>query len=875
MENFDGITFRGKFRNYQQRVLNSANYYFKDGKINIVAAPGSGKTILGLELIRRLNSPCLILSPTTTIKQQWADRFEEMFLSDEQKVENYVSFDLKHTSLLTSITYQALHSAINKIACKNDDEVVDNSKVDIFKIIKENKIKTICLDESHHLQNEWQKALEKFISMLDKKIKIISLTATPPYDATILEWQRYTDVCGEIDEEIAVPELVEQKNLCPHQDFVYFNFPTDKEKRAIEKYQEKVEKAIDQICDLPIFADIYQNVINSCQDKVESLITYSDEYLAMFSLFEHANYEVTPMLLKKISKKAKTPEFNLDQAQTAIQFILDSDFIEPEGNQEIIDLLKSHALFSENKINFQLSDKLKKKLISSVGKLKSIEQIVPSEIKNFGKELRMLVLTDYIRKETIKNIGTIEPFDEISIVSIFETIRRVTDCKIGVVSGTLFILPDTIDEYLSSKKFEFKKKPLPNTKYAVYDLKSSNNDKVKLANDIFSNGLVNILIGTKSLLGEGWDSPCINSLILASFVGSFMLSNQMRGRAIRIDKNKPNKIANIWHLVTIEPNFNINENLTEEQQFQELTSCDYDTLKRRFDCFVGPNYESKTIESGIERLTTIKPPYSESGIYNINQNMLALSQDKERLTSSWSASVKKSTYMHLESQIPKNKRMRAYNWKNISLILFFIFIELALVGVLVSTFIISSLKNFSTLAFIFFLILTLIASGVIFYSAKKLRAHINPKNSIKTFAEAILNAFKTNKMINKNVKLVVSDDDNESTIRVYLKNGKRKEQDIFNTAICELLSPIDNPKYIIVKKNASSFNYIYSFSCPTALSKTKNLAQSLQKELNSSSGNFVLVHTSGNNGKKVLNKCKKFSYVMFNKKEIRKKQSNK
>lgn len=59
--------------------------------------------------------------------------------------------------------------------------------------------------------------------------------------------------------------------------------------------------------------------------------------------------------------------------------------------------------------------------------------------------------------------------------------------------------------------------------------------------DIFSKGYMQVLIGTKSLLGEGWDSPCINSLILASFVGSFMLSNQMRGRAIRVMKEHPEK----------------------------------------------------------------------------------------------------------------------------------------------------------------------------------------------------------------------------------------------------------------------------------------------------------------------------------------------
>ena len=85
---------------------------------------------------------------------------------------------------------------------------------------------------------------------------------------------------------------------------------------------------------------------------------------------------------------------------------------------------------------------------------------------------------------------------------------------------------------------------------------------------LFEQGRIQILVGTKSLLGEGWDSPCINSLILASFVGSFVLSNQMRGRAIRIDKNNPEKSSNIWHLVTVEPEYLFKDRATFDNYFK-------------------------------------------------------------------------------------------------------------------------------------------------------------------------------------------------------------------------------------------------------------------------------------------------------------------
>ena len=99
------------------------------------------------------------------------------------------SNDLHRIKLVNSITYQALYTAVDKISA-TEDEDIDCSDVDIFATMREFGIKTVCLDEAHHLKNEWQKALEKFISALDKDVKIISLTATPPYDSEGSEWSR-------------------------------------------------------------------------------------------------------------------------------------------------------------------------------------------------------------------------------------------------------------------------------------------------------------------------------------------------------------------------------------------------------------------------------------------------------------------------------------------------------------------------------------------------------------------------------------------------------------------------------------------------------------------------------------------------------------
>ena len=75
--NYEGILeFKGTWRKYQARVLEHADRYMSDGKIHIVAAPGSGKTTLGIELIRRMNGKALILAPSITIREQWIARID-------------------------------------------------------------------------------------------------------------------------------------------------------------------------------------------------------------------------------------------------------------------------------------------------------------------------------------------------------------------------------------------------------------------------------------------------------------------------------------------------------------------------------------------------------------------------------------------------------------------------------------------------------------------------------------------------------------------------------------------------------------------------------------------------------------------------------
>jgi hypothetical protein len=72
---------------------------------------------------------------------------------------------------------------------------------------------------------------------------------------------------------------------------------------------------------------------------------------------------------------------------------------------------------------------------------------------------------------------------------------------------------------------------------------------------MFQRGITRCLVGTRGLLGEGWDANKINCLIDLTTVTTSMTVNQLRGRSIRLDPAEPAKVANNWDVVCLAPEF--------------------------------------------------------------------------------------------------------------------------------------------------------------------------------------------------------------------------------------------------------------------------------------------------------------------------------
>ena len=67
------LRFHGEWRRYQELALAAFEEDRRQGRrrTHIVAPPGSGKTLLGMEIVRRLGKRALVLVPNSAIQAQW------------------------------------------------------------------------------------------------------------------------------------------------------------------------------------------------------------------------------------------------------------------------------------------------------------------------------------------------------------------------------------------------------------------------------------------------------------------------------------------------------------------------------------------------------------------------------------------------------------------------------------------------------------------------------------------------------------------------------------------------------------------------------------------------------------------------------------
>lgn len=302
-----GLCFRHPLRRYQQEIIELTKLKLEKGErqIHIVAPPGAGKTIIGLQLAGQLQENTLIISPTTTIQAQWGDKLD-LFLpvGQEQYGTQHLigTHESKPLKPITLLTYQVLSTPgkeqeyLEKLAHQSwiDElistglgkgdaelrilELLQNNKkahekeisrhvtrlrrklteiLDLKEVIHPNalaliqalrrqKFKTVIFDECHHLTDYWAAIMTHVISRLDDPI-IIGLTGTPPEGKSQNQENRYLSLVGDIDYQVPTPALVREGGLAPFQDLVYFTPPTIDEERFLDDQHAAFHELLEEL----------------------------------------------------------------------------------------------------------------------------------------------------------------------------------------------------------------------------------------------------------------------------------------------------------------------------------------------------------------------------------------------------------------------------------------------------------------------------------------------------------------------------------------------------------------------------------------------------------------------------------------------------
>lgn len=868
MEHFpEGIQFKYTWRGYQKRVLAEFEQFISDGALHIVAPPGSGKTVLGLEVMLRLNVPTLILAPTIAVRNQWVDRFCELFLRTGQ-APDWISCDIHQPSFLTVSTYQSLH-AVCDTGRKKD-------RVDVLKLLQEQGVKTVVVDEAHHLKNEWWHSLRKLQDTLTPII--VGLTATPPYDVPQAEWDRYIALNGPVDAEITVPELMREGDLCPHQDYVYFSRPSRLEYQKICEFRNGVETLFQDIkTDGELLCAIESLPLWETPDEWLEWIYDCMPYYSSMLIYLHAAGRGIPQTHIEIvgDELPDFPAFDYDWAEILLDLYLNKGrgmFDGCEEHQEKLEnRLLRYGVMERGQISFKYNRKINAALAASVEKLDSICDIVRFEYRHLGEELRSVILADYIRKEFL-NLGPDADLytGKLGVLPIFEKLRRedMPGLKLGVLTGSVVIVPCDSMPFVNEKLQELgMASELPSCSLPYDDryVRITLTDAirgvmVKLVTDIFQSGGIEVLVGTKSLLGEGWDAPALNTLVLASCVGSFVLSNQMRGRAIRTMRGNEKKTGNIWHLACT-----------------DLASAsgggDVEMLKRRFSGFVGISCrENGGIENGVDRLGLPDNLVDWDVVKQFNERTFALAADRTGLTDRWKVGLERGVSLVEEIKMPFKPadREKAEHVKGVYLNRTIAYLVAGICSSLVS-FGVNFLETLfrsrpRTLEDAKMLLTIFSLLGAVFFGYKffkVLRLYLRYRDitkDIRGIGESLLQTLVGMKVVQTPVaKLsVFVQQDATGGVYCHLQGGTSYEKSAFTGALSEVVSAIDNPRYLILRKSRALFFISKTdyHAVPEIMGRKKEWAAYLAANWKKLVGENELIFTRSREGRKILLKAR-------------------
>ena len=201
----------------------------------------------------------------------------------------------------------------------------------------------------------------------------------------------------------------------------------------------------------------------------------------------------------------------------------------------------------------------------SEAKLDALIEILRSEMQALGSKIRAVVVTDFEKTSSMAVVEGVLDAEAGGAVAAFRTIVQDegTDYlnPIMMTGSTVLVDDDLVEKFMEEANSWISEKGLKIELVNViegpyFEIQGSGKDWVprnyiEMITELFQRGVTNCIVGTRGLLGEGWDASKINVLVDLTSVSTDMSINQLRGRSFRLDREWPEKVANNWDIICI------------------------------------------------------------------------------------------------------------------------------------------------------------------------------------------------------------------------------------------------------------------------------------------------------------------------------------
>ncbi|MCK1796466.1 DEAD/DEAH box helicase family protein [Streptomyces sp. XM4193] len=647
-------------RRHQQEALDRLTEVFAGGQRRawLVLPPGLGKTLTGLEAARRLGRRTVVLGPNTAIQGQWVAEWDRFRPQPEP-----AGTDRDLAAPLTVLTYQALAS-FDPEAEIDEEGATAGSHLHrlrpqgraLVAALRGAGEVTLLLDECHHLLDTWGELLAELLRELPRA-HVVGLTATPPERMTAAQAALVGELFGPAVRGPSIPAAVREGQLAPYAELAWLTTPTGQESDWLSEEAERFTRLTTRLLE-PSFAPV-------------PFLHWLDERIVRRSRTHAGPSEQEGPAVPWHRFAADHPEL----ADAALRFHHHGLLALPEGAR----LLEAHRhppgaadwvrllddwvrgclrrggtaedLRAEEEIRsalpsigYQLTKQgvragrspLDRVVARSAAKTAAVREILAAELASLGSRLRAVVVCDHERARATLPSGLAGVLDaqagsaRLVLTELIADPRTAALCPLLVTGSTVAADPTTADRFV-----DFCKSARPSLRLetgteeelpgaVVIGGAWTSRRWVALATRFFEQGGSRALIGTRGLLGEGWNAEGVNTLVDLTEATTPTAVVQTRGRALRLDPAWPTKTAATWSVVCVAPG-------------HPRGTTDWDRFVRKHEGYLGVT-DSGAVMSGVAHVHPDLSPYAPPPHHEFdarNAAMLRRSEQRDRVRELW------------------------------------------------------------------------------------------------------------------------------------------------------------------------------------------------------------------------------------------------